>query len=143
MLIKLSESLPPTLNEQIRDARSGWRISAKIKKEWTNRIAIAAWNLEKFQPKDKVWCEFHWYVKNFGRDADNVAAAAKYIFDGLVEAGTIPKDNLTVIQSPLVHYYHRGSDWFELKMSNSPEFLLATIQEKIANDLKLLSCVSV
>lgn len=124
MLIELSETLPPTLNQQIKEARSGWRVSAATKKKWTNRIAIAAWNLEKFQAKDKIWCEFHWYVKNFRRDADNVAAAAKYIFDGLVEARTIPNDNLTIIQSPIVHYYHRGrSDRFELRLSNSPEFL--------------------
>jgi hypothetical protein len=132
MLIQLSESLPPTLNEQIRDARSGWRVSAKTKKIWTNRIAIAAWNLEKFGEKDKIWCEFHWYVKNFGRDSDNIAAAAKYIFDGLVDAKVIPKDNLTVIQSPVVHYYHRGEcDRFELRLGNSPEFLFAGERDRV------------
>jgi hypothetical protein len=120
MIIKLTEELPPTLNDQIKDARAGWRVSARTKKQWTSRIAIAARELDKFESTDKVWCEFHWYVKNFGRDADNIAAAAKYIFDGLVEAGTIPKDNLTVIQSPVIHYYHRAkNDWFELVLTNT------------------------
>jgi hypothetical protein len=131
MIITLTEDLPPTLNDQIKDARAGWRVSAHVKKQWTSRIAIAANNLDKFNTDDKVWCEFHWYVKNFGRDADNVAAAAKYIFDGLVKAGIIPDDNLNVIQSPVVHYYRKSkSDLFKLVMSNSPDFLLDSLEAR-------------
>jgi hypothetical protein len=134
MIIRIKEGLPPTLNEQIRDARSGWRLSAQTKKNWTNRIAIAAWNMEKFELNEKIWCEFHWYIKNFGRDADNVAAAAKFIFDGLVAAGTISKDNLTIIQSPILHYYHRSKrDRFELILSNSPiQEIKSLVESKIS-----------
>jgi Holliday junction resolvase RusA-like endonuclease len=132
MIVIISDKLPPTLNDQISDARSGLYVSAKVKKAWTKRIRVAAKDLEKFSPTDKVWCEFSWYLKNFGRDADNVAAAAKYIFDGLVDAEVISNDNLIVIQSPVVHYYHRGkADWFELTMSNSPEFLWKSWEAKV------------
>jgi hypothetical protein len=65
-------------------------------------------------------------VKNFGRDSDNVAAAAKFIMDALVTGRAIRNDNLTVIQSPIVHYYHRssGDDGVLLRLSQSPDFLL-------------------
>lgn len=137
MIIELKEALPPTLNEQIASARSGWKVSASIKKKWTNRIAIACQNLPKFDPKDKIWCEFNWYLKNFGRDSDNVAAAAKFIFDGMVLAGTIPKDSLITIQSPIIHYYSRSeSDHFILKCSNSPDFLKERFHEQSTPTLK-------
>lgn len=72
-----------------------------------------------------MWIEFHWYLKNFGRDSDNVAAAAKFIMDGLVAGRAIRNDNLTVIQSPVIHYYHRSQDdSVLLRLSQSPDFLL-------------------
>lgn len=75
--------------------------------------------------EDKVWLEFHWYLKTFARDHDNVAAASKYIMDGLVQAGVIKSDNLCTIQSPVLHYYYRSTkDEACLRMAASPEFLL-------------------
>ncbi|WP_308189229.1 hypothetical protein [Nostoc mirabile] len=45
--------------------------------------------------------------------------------DGLVTGQAIRNDNLTVIQSPVVHYYHRSSDdGVLLRLSQSPDFLL-------------------
>lgn len=97
--------LPPTLNEQIREARSHWAISAKTKKEWTGIVAQEVFGTSHF--KGKVWIDFVWGLPKFSRDPDNVSAAAKYILDGLVVAKVIPKDNLTIIQSPVIHWYEK------------------------------------
>jgi hypothetical protein len=125
MIYELKMPLPPTMNEIINTARSGWQPSNKLKKQWTNKIANFVKNCG-FTLNDKIWIEFHWYLRNFGRDADNTAAAAKFIMDGLVSAKAIRNDNLTVIQSPVVHYYHRcsGNDVVIIRLSPTPEFLL-------------------
>ena len=49
--------------------------------------------------------------------------------DGIASSGTIRNDNLTVIQSPVIHYYHRSSkdNGVILRISESPDFLLENI----------------
>ncbi|MBW4677876.1 MAG: hypothetical protein KME52_28940 [Desmonostoc geniculatum HA4340-LM1] len=125
MIFELTMPLPPSMNEIINQARSSWQASAGLKKYWTNLIGEFVRECE-FCLDGAVWIEFHWYLKNFGRDSDNVAAAAKFIMDGLVTGQAIRNDNLTVIQSPVVHYYHRssGDDGVLLRLSQSPDFLL-------------------
>ncbi|MHC5612163.1 MAG: RusA family crossover junction endodeoxyribonuclease [Nostoc sp.] len=125
MIFELTMPLPPSMNEIINQARSGWQASAGLKKYWTNLIGEFVKECG-FCLDGAVWIEFHWYLKNFGRDSDNVAAAAKFIMDGLVTGQAIRNDNLTVIQSPVVHYYHRssGDDGVLLRLSQSPDFLL-------------------
>ncbi len=125
MIFELTMSLPPSMNEIINQARSGWQASAGLKKYWTNLIGEFVRECG-FCLDGAVWIEFHWYLKNFGRDSDNVAAAAKFIMDGLVTGQAIRNDNLTVIQSPVVHYYHRssGDDGVLLRLSQLPDFLL-------------------
>ncbi|MUG91751.1 hypothetical protein F7734_04350 [Scytonema sp. UIC 10036] len=116
--------LPATMNEIINRARSGWQASNQLKKYWTNLIGKFVFECG-FCLDSAVWIEFHWYLKNFGRDSDNVAAAAKFIMDGLVAGRAIRNDNLTVIQSPVIHYYHRSrNDSVLLRLSQSPDFLL-------------------
>lgn len=95
--------LPPTLNEMIRTARGGWQASAKEKREWTELIASYCKGAYQFQ--GKIWLEYVWRVKNLARDNNNIAAATKYIDDGLVEAGVITDDSLKYIQSPVCHWY--------------------------------------
>lgn len=125
MIFELTMPLPPSMNEIINQARSGWQASAGLKKYWTNLIGEFVKECG-FCLDGAVWIEFHWYLKNFGRDSDNVAAAAKFIMDGLVTGQAIRNDNLTVIQSPVVHYYQRssGDDGVLLRLSQSPDFLL-------------------
>ncbi|RUT03980.1 hypothetical protein DSM106972_048940 [Dulcicalothrix desertica PCC 7102] len=128
MIYTLTMELPPTLNEIIDAARESWQKSAAMKKQWTNKITAFVAECEiKFL--GQVWLEFHWYLTNFGRDADNVAAASKFIMDGVANAKTIRNDNLTVIQSPVLHYYHRSSqdNGVIMRISESPDFLLENI----------------
>lgn len=88
--------LPPTLNEIIRVARTNEFLSAKQKKEWTNKISVACYGRYRFS--GEVWLSFLWYVK-FNRDPDNVVASVKFILDGLVDALIIKDDSLKTIQS--------------------------------------------
>ena len=125
MIVEYRFPLPPTLNEQIDFARSGWMVSAKQKKIWTNKICQFVKELDYQSFPDTVWLEFHWYLTNFGRDQDNVAASAKYIMDGLVASAVLRSDNLMITQSPVVHYYHRAkANEVFLRISDSPNFLL-------------------
>lgn len=131
VIIEIAEELPPTLNDIIEAARTNWRVSNRIKRYWTKKIELAAKELDKFPTKTPVWCEFHWFLKNFARDADNVASASKFIFDGMVKAKTISSDNLIIIQSPVIHYYHRSTtktDNFLIRVSDSPEMLLSSLR---------------
>lgn len=128
MIYTLTMELPPTLNEIIDAAREGWQKSATMKKQWTNKITAFVAECDiKFL--GQVWLEFHWYLTNFGRDADNVAAACKFIMDGLANAQALRNDNLTVIKSPILHYYHRSNqdNGVILRISESPDFLLENI----------------
>lgn len=128
MIYTLTMELPPTLNEIIDAAREGWQKSAAMKKQWTSKITAFVTECDiKFL--GQVWLEFHWYLTNFGRDADNVAAACKFIMDGLANAHAVRNDNLTVIQSPILHYYHRSNqdNGVILRISESADFLLENI----------------
>jgi hypothetical protein len=70
-------------------------------------------------------------VKNLARDNNNIAAATKYIDDGLVEAGVIADDSLKYIQSPVCHWYVQSSeDMVTVRIANTPIYngeLLTTI----------------
>lgn len=120
--------LPPTLNEQINLARSNRFKSAKCKEEWTDNIVYLARIQQTPKFPNKVWIAFRWEVKSFARDSDNVAAAAKFIMDGLVNAGVLTKDNLTIVQSPVIHSYAKGkTDKVILTISDQPIFELKEI----------------
>jgi hypothetical protein len=114
--------LPPTLNDQIRKARTNKFKSARVKKEWTLYIAGLAKKQKIPQFLGQVWLHYEWKLVNFNRDPDNTSAAAKYINDGLKHAGIIVEDNLKIIQG----YDHTFTKWDEdrviLTISDSPVF---------------------
>lgn len=101
--------MPPKLNQQIREARTNRYKSAETKTQWTNDIAVIAISDSKeVKFPEKVWLTFSWEVKTLNNDPDNIAAAAKYIMDGLVIAGIIKDDSLAYIGSPIIHYYAKA-----------------------------------
>jgi hypothetical protein len=112
--------LPPTLNDQINDARKHWTVSAKSKEFWTNQIALLCYGKQQFP--GKVWVECHFYLKSFGRDPDNVLASLKYVFDGMVQAGILVNDNLNIIQSPLIPFFKKGKDCVTIIVSDKSLF---------------------
>jgi len=127
MLHTFDFPLPPTLNKQIDEARSGWYKSAETKEIWTNLIAEESRNSCMFL--GEVWMDFVWGIPKFDHDPDNVAAAAKYILDGLTQSKVIQNDNLTIIQSPILHWYERDQNaGVTVTISDNPYFLIERIQ---------------
>ena len=122
--------LPPTLNDQIGYARASKPQSSRIKREWSDTIGIIAYTLPEFE--GKIWLDFLWQVKNFGRDPDNICASAKYVMDGLKSAGKIKQDSLMVIQSPITHRYERtkGDDTLVLMISDRPIYQMTMLFEQ-------------
>lgn len=115
--------LPPTLNEQINSARTHWTKSASVKKKWTKLIVDRCTDAPQFS--GKLWIAFDWRVKNLGRDPDNIMASAKYIMDGLKNAGVITEDSLRVIQSPQIHNFTKSKeDGVTVRLSDSFEMVI-------------------
>lgn len=84
----------PGLNEMIGQAKGcGGRGSryARIKDQWTQTCclhALAAW----LKRVESCYLKFHWIERNRQRNPDNIAAAKKYILDGLVLAKVLDND---------------------------------------------------
>ena len=122
--------IPPMLNEQINLARSHWASSSKVKAQWTGDIALLAVGLPVFP--SAVWLDFCWQVKRLTSDPDNVQAAAKYVLDGLVKAGTLADDSLKIVQSPVIHRFQRGDGELFLTISDRPIYKLEPAIEVLA-----------
>jgi Holliday junction resolvase RusA-like endonuclease len=92
----------PGLNDIIRASRSHWSKGAQQKKLWTHGCAMYAVRLEKITSPCKI--QFAWYEPDKRRDIDNVAAGAKFIIDGLVDAGKLPHDGRDWVRQ-IVHLF--------------------------------------
>jgi hypothetical protein len=119
MITTFTCPLPPTLNDQIRVARSNKFKSASIKKKWNFYIASLVKEQKIPRFLGEVWLHYEWKIVNFARDPDNTSAGAKYINDGLKYAGIIIEDNLKIIRG----YDHTFTKWHEDK-------LILTISDK-------------
>lgn len=93
----------PSLNEVIEAAKSHYGAYSKMKKELTLSVAWQATHLKPhLQP---VSITFTWYEPNARRDIDNVRHGAKYILDGLVEAGVLQGDGQKHVQQLRDFFY--------------------------------------
>ena len=79
----------PGLNEIIDGAKSHYHVYRELKEYNTE---IVAWPAQKLKKYKTVELDITWYCKNRRKDPDNIAAAVKFIYDGLVEAGVIEND---------------------------------------------------
>jgi hypothetical protein len=82
----------PGMNEMIAAAKgSGGRGRgyATMKLAWTLKVKSEAKGL---RPVSRAFLRFTWFESSRRRDPDNVCAAKKFILDGLVAAGVLPKD---------------------------------------------------
>lgn len=79
----------PALNEIIDAAKSHWSVYRKMKEKHTDLVAWPAKKLPKIERADVT---ITWYCKNRRKDKDNIMAGQKFIFDGLMAAGTIGND---------------------------------------------------
>jgi len=83
----------PGMNEIVGSNRTNKFIGAKLKKEWTSKIAweIKAQKVKTF--KNPVYIEFRWFEPNKRRDPDNFTSGGrKLILDGLQTAGVLKND---------------------------------------------------
>lgn len=79
----------PGMNEIIDAAKSHYHRYNDMKQTNTD---IVTWVAKKISKKKRVFLEITWYCRNRKRDPDNIAAAVKFIWDGLVQAGVIEND---------------------------------------------------
>ncbi|WP_213997020.1 RusA family crossover junction endodeoxyribonuclease [Tepidanaerobacter syntrophicus] len=79
----------PGMNEIIEAAKRHHMQYAEMKKENTRAVA---WVSKRIPKKKRVFLNITWYCKNKKKDPDNIAAAVKFIWDGLVEAGVVEND---------------------------------------------------
>ena len=79
----------PGMNEIISASKSHYQAYRRMKGENTNAVT---WLSKKVPRMGRVFLEITWYCKDRKRDPDNIAAAVKFIFDGLVEGGVIEND---------------------------------------------------
>lgn len=82
----------PGQNEMLSDrgGRAG-NAYAKMKKKWTGDIALLA-RVAKLRPMERVKLRFVWHEKHRQRNPDNIAAAKKFVIDGLVWAKVLRND---------------------------------------------------
>lgn len=105
MKIEIEGSLP-TLNQYVNAERTNRFIAAKIKKTATERVAYRVRGAEKITTLADF--TFTWYVPNKRSDPDNIAFAAKFVMDGLVQAEVLPNDSMRYVRS-ICHFYEIGT----------------------------------
>lgn len=91
----------PDLNDMIDAARKSKFDSARQKKDNTELVAWCA-KKAKLPKMKRVSLLITWFEPHMKRDPDNVQAAVKYIWDGLVTAGVLTNDGWKQ-QGPVQH----------------------------------------
>ena len=91
--------MPPNLNEY---RNMHYRKLDKLKKEWAVKVRAQAL-IQGIQPVDIIHQTYEFYFKDRREhDPDNYACCAKFINDGLVACGILPRDNFNVIKEFIV-----------------------------------------
>ncbi len=93
----------PGTNEVIGAARSNKYASSKQKKEYTELVAWKA-REAKLPKMQRIDIAFHWYEPSKRRDKDNISGGAKFVLDGLVQAGVIENDGWKQI-GDILHFF--------------------------------------
>jgi hypothetical protein len=138
MKIELQFPLPPTLNQQIHTARANTWGSSKQKEKWLKIVANKCVGQPSFKKK-QFYIHCTWFLSNImNRDPDNVDAARKHLFDGLVACGLISGDSFAdfpdLVSLP-TNSYHRGNDEVLVTISDKPIARLVFLDEdEFAND---------
>lgn len=90
----------PGLNDVLESAKgaggSGARYS-KGKRLWTEHVWAHA-KQAGLRPMSRIRLRFEWRENHQRRDPDNVAAAKKFVLDGLVQAGVIKGDGWAYVE---------------------------------------------
>ena len=98
-----------TLNEYTRLNRTAFVVGAKAKKEQQDIIHWYLLSARLAPIEGAIHAEFYWTLKNRRKDIDNVAFAQKFIFDALVENGTLKDDSQKYLKG-FSHYFEIGKE---------------------------------
>jgi len=82
----------PGLTEIIAAAKQSPYQYADMKRHWTGIVYYEILHA-KFRKMGQAFVKLTWHESDNRRDPDNVAAAKKFIFDGLVDSGILPTDS--------------------------------------------------
>ena len=85
----------PGLNEILQATNSGRGAGNRYRdmKADIEYMIVCECKRQKIKPvRQAVWLAFTWYEHTMKRDMDNIAAAKKFLIDGLVGAGVMPGD---------------------------------------------------
>lgn len=89
----------PSLNQYTKLNRINYYAGNKMKAD--NQAYIRGciyYNLKNLRIEKPIIAHFTWIENNKKRDLDNIAFAQKFIFDALVETGTIKNDNFRYVR---------------------------------------------
>jgi Holliday junction resolvase RusA-like endonuclease len=112
----------PCLNDIIDAAKgAGGKGShyARMKRTWTEAFVWAA-NAAKIPPLKRIHLDFIWEEPNKQRNPDNIAAAKKFILDGLVKAGVLKNDGWSQVAG--------WTDQFHVKPPGGVTILITEVQ---------------
>lgn len=94
-VVEIKEKFPG-MNDMIAASKRHWAIYAKMKETFTELVSKATMDAKVSSITNQAVVTLDWHEPTNGRrDPDNVFAAKKFVFDGLVRAGVIPDDNKT------------------------------------------------
>jgi hypothetical protein len=84
----------PTMSDIISESKKHYACYSKMKKKFTNMVWAFAVMSKVRKAELPIVVHIMWHEKKGSRrDPDNVAAAKKFILDGIVKAGVIPNDS--------------------------------------------------
>lgn len=97
----------PTMNETLaaaRTRRGSWSKYNDLKSKHTKQVELLT---RSYRNKNiaSAHITFEWYRKDRRQDPDNIASGAKYVLDGLVDAGVLQGDRFANIKS-IRHTFH-------------------------------------
>lgn len=107
------------LNTYIGKERTNKFLGAKLKKENTENVM---WQVKGKKLDENILypidIDFIWYIKNKKKDPDNISFGAKFILDGLVNAGFIIGDGFNQIKSITHNFVIDKNECVEILISN-------------------------
>lgn len=114
----------PGMNDIIAAAKGaggrGARYAA-MKRKWTDAVAFRA-RAERIHPvPGKAYLRFFWHERDQRRDLDNIAAAKKFVIDGLVVAKVLAGDGWAHVVGWNDAFVVTGKPGVEIAIFASPE----------------------
>ena len=94
----------PDLNRIIDASKRHWGGYAREKRRYTRQVALLAQAAGLGPISRPISIKFTWICKDRRKDKDNVRVGAKYILDGLVEAGVLRGDGWSQNQGFTDHF---------------------------------------